>query len=123
MNAFRGSSCGSGGLLVDPLADVAGVTPHLLHTHPPTFLDNPSLELLDDLEVGRSGIPTLDRKYEELSWPLRESVGRAVAIDELITGCVDTNDVRGVLAPCLVRGRSNAPEPVMVSCDGRDFRV
>jgi hypothetical protein len=50
--------------------------------------------------------------------PWRESVGRAVTIDELVSVSTESIDV-GV--PSLVRGWN--PRPVIVICEGRDLRV
>lgn len=58
-----------------------------------------------------------------LSWPLREIVGRAIVVEELVIGPVEANETTGANWPGLVRGRSIALEPVIVSWEGRDLRV
>ncbi len=64
--------------------------------------------------------PMLDRRYTVLLCSCLDKVGRAVIVEEDVNVSME---IVVVGVPSLVRGRNVAPFPLMVSCEGRDFRV
>lgn len=60
----------------------------------------------------------LERRYAEEEWPWRESVGRAVMMEELVSASIEKADV-GVQ----ILERGWRPRPVIVIWEGRDLSV
>lgn len=91
----------------------AGVTPHLLHTQPPTFF----------VRDGRLSMPGLEwtewsseRAWSLLSDPLPLNAGRAVSW--LVAACGESDEAKEfVVGP---RGLNAPPNK---SCDGRSYNV
>jgi len=119
---FGGGSCAADAALRSP-EDFAGLTPHRPNIQPPTFLPSPWPPLEPEEEIDRVSLllaRMLERKYAVLLCALRDSVGRAVTVDELVSVSADIIE-DGV--PSLLRGFRRALPLVMVSCEGRDFSV
>jgi hypothetical protein len=86
--------------------------PQRPNTHPPSLPPIPSFELEEAMERLSLWLAILDRRYAVLSCPWRESVGRAVIMEELVKVSIDIV-VDG--DPSLLYGRSMGFPPLIVS--------